>query len=62
MTIHPTSTDFKENAHRALHDPQLQQALHHVRSEFIEKRAKAAAACRNSRRCATARGTSRPTR
>ena len=44
MTIHPTSDKFKENAHRALHDPQLQQALDHVRSSFIDKRAKAAAA------------------
>ena len=43
MTIHPTSNDFKNNAHKALHDPQLQQALNHVRSQFIEKRAKAAA-------------------
>ncbi len=43
MTIHPTSNHFKDNAHRAMHDPQLQQALHHVRSEFIDKRARAAA-------------------
>ena len=44
MTIHPTSDHFKENAHRALHDPQLQKALNHVRTSFIEKRAKVAAA------------------
>ena len=43
MTIHPTSNAFKGNAHKAMHDPQLQQALNHVRSAFIEKRAKAAA-------------------
>ena len=43
MTIHPTSNAFKDNAHKAMHDPQLQQALNHVRSAFIEKRAKAAA-------------------
>jgi len=43
MTIHPTSPQFKENAHAALADPNLQKALGHVRSAFIEKRAKAAA-------------------
>ena len=43
MTIHPTSPQFKENAHAALADPNLQRALGHVRSAFIEKRAKAAA-------------------
>ncbi len=43
MTIHPTSPQFKENAHAALADPSLQKALGHVRSAFIEKRAKAAA-------------------
>jgi L-lactate dehydrogenase complex protein LldF len=35
---------FKENARAALADPQLQRALMHVRSNFIDKRAKAAAA------------------
>ena len=44
MTVHSTSPQFKSNAHQALHDPQLQQALNHVRSSFIEKRAKSAAA------------------
>ena len=44
MSMHPTSPQFKENAHRALADPDLQQALGHVRSAFIEKRARAAAA------------------
>lgn len=43
MTIHPTSPQFKENAHAALADPSLQKALGHVRSAFIEKQAKAAA-------------------
>ena len=43
MTIHPISPQFKENAHAALADPSLQKALGHVRSAFIEKRAKAAA-------------------
>ena len=41
MTIHPTSPQFKDNAHRALEDASLQKALGHVRSAFIEKRAKA---------------------
>ncbi|MCW6509552.1 LutB/LldF family L-lactate oxidation iron-sulfur protein [Lichenifustis flavocetrariae] len=44
MTIHPTSAQFPANAHKALHDPQLQKAFNHVRSAFIDKRAKAAAA------------------
>ena len=44
MTIHPTSPQFKENAHKALLDPQLQKAMNHVRSAFIDKRLKAAAA------------------
>jgi L-lactate dehydrogenase complex protein LldF len=43
MTAHPTSPQFKQNAHRALVDAQLQKALGNVRSGFIEKRAKAAA-------------------
>jgi L-lactate dehydrogenase complex protein LldF len=33
-----TSSAFKENARRALDDPQLQHALAHVRTGFIEKR------------------------
>ena len=41
MTLHPTSPQFKDNAHRALEDASLQKALGHVRSAFIEKRAKA---------------------
>ncbi len=44
MTIHPTSPQFKENAHRALEDRDLQRAMGHVRSAFIEKRARAAEA------------------
>jgi L-lactate dehydrogenase complex protein LldF len=38
-----TSPAFKENAGEALHDAQLQKAMRHVKSNFIEKRAKAAA-------------------
>jgi len=38
------SPRFKENATQALADPQLQKAMRHVRSNFIDKRAKAAAA------------------
>jgi L-lactate dehydrogenase complex protein LldF len=34
---------FKENARRAVADPQLKRALHHVKAGFIHKRAKAAA-------------------
>jgi L-lactate dehydrogenase complex protein LldF len=39
-----TSPAFKANAKAALHDPNLQQALTHVRANFIERRAAAAAA------------------
>jgi L-lactate dehydrogenase complex protein LldF len=39
----PTSHAFKDNAHRALGDPQLQQAMSHVKKNFISKRASAAA-------------------
>ena len=42
MSVHSTSPRFKENAHRALEDAQLQRALSNVRVGFIEKRAKAA--------------------
>ena len=38
-----TSTHFKENAHVAMRDAALQKALQHVRSNFIDKRVKAAA-------------------
>src|SRR5215468_1271968 len=38
-----TSPRFKENAHRALGDAQLQRALSHVKKNFIERRAAAAA-------------------
>ena len=44
MTIHPTSPQFKDNAHRALEDRDLQKALGHVRHTFIAKRAAAAEA------------------
>jgi L-lactate dehydrogenase complex protein LldF len=44
MTIHPTSPQFKDNAHRALEDRDLQKALGHVRQTFIAKRAAAAEA------------------
>jgi L-lactate dehydrogenase complex protein LldF len=36
-----TADHFKENARRALDNAQLQRALNHVRSNFIDKRAKA---------------------
>jgi L-lactate dehydrogenase complex protein LldF len=39
-----SSPQFKQNAHRALGDAQLQDALRHVRFNFIDKRAKAAEA------------------
>src|SRR5882672_9778185 len=39
-----TADTFKENAREALSDPQLQRALNHVRHNFIDKRAQAAAA------------------
>ena len=39
-----SAQSFKENARHALDDPQLQRALNHVRRNFTEKRAKAAAA------------------
>jgi L-lactate dehydrogenase complex protein LldF len=38
-----TSHAFKDNARRALGDAQLQRALSHVKKNFIERRAKAAA-------------------
>ncbi len=43
MSAHPTSRDFKQNARAALGDAQLQKALGHVRVNFIERRAAAAA-------------------
>jgi L-lactate dehydrogenase complex protein LldF len=43
MTAHPTSPYFKENAHEALRDEQLQMALSNVRQGFIDKRAAVAA-------------------
>ena len=43
MTVHvSTSPAFKDNAHRALHDPALQRALGNVETGFIAKRRKAA--------------------
>jgi L-lactate dehydrogenase complex protein LldF len=42
--VNITAQNFKANARHALDDPQLQRALNHVRSNFIDKRAKAAAA------------------
>jgi L-lactate dehydrogenase complex protein LldF len=38
MTLHPTTPAFKENAHEALHDRELQKALGHVQGGFIYKR------------------------
>jgi L-lactate dehydrogenase complex protein LldF len=43
MSAHATSPQFKDNAHRALQDQQLQKALGNVRHNFIERRAQAAA-------------------
>jgi L-lactate dehydrogenase complex protein LldF len=43
MTVHATSPQFKENAHRALEDAPLQKALNNLRTGFIERRALAAA-------------------
>jgi len=36
--MHPTSLAFKDNAHHALADRQLQEALGHVKTGFIDKR------------------------
>ncbi len=41
MTLHPTSPQFKTNVTKALADVQLQKAMGHVRSGFIDKRRKA---------------------
>ncbi len=38
-----TAHSFKQNAAKAVHDPQLKRAMHHVREGFINKRAKARA-------------------
>ncbi|GAC1338297.1 MAG: LutB/LldF family L-lactate oxidation iron-sulfur protein [Beijerinckiaceae bacterium] len=43
MSVHATSPQFKENAHRALEDAPLQKALNNMRTGFIERRALAAA-------------------
>ena len=43
MSLHPTTPQFKDNAHRALGDAQLQKALVNVRAGFMDKRAAAAA-------------------
>ncbi len=43
MTVHSTTPQFKQNAHAALRDAQLQQALGNVRVNFVERRATAAA-------------------
>jgi L-lactate dehydrogenase complex protein LldF len=43
MTAHATSPHFKDNAHKALGDAQLQRALANVRQGFIDKRAAVAA-------------------
>jgi len=42
MTVHTTSPQFKQNAARALQDPQLQKALNNVKQGFIDKRQAAA--------------------
>ena len=38
MTLHPTTPAFKQNAHDALNDTELQKALGHVQGGFINKR------------------------
>ena len=38
MTLHPTTPAFKQNAHDALNDSELQKALGHVQGGFINKR------------------------
>ena len=43
MTAHPTTNRFKDNAHEALGDAQLQKAMLNVRAGFIDKRAAVAA-------------------
>ncbi len=43
MTLHPTSPQFKDNAHGALRDPNLQKALGFVRRGFTTRRAAAVA-------------------
>jgi L-lactate dehydrogenase complex protein LldF len=43
MTAHPTTSRFKDNAHEALGDDQLQKAMLNVRAGFIDKRAAVAA-------------------
>jgi L-lactate dehydrogenase complex protein LldF len=43
MSVHTTSPQFKDNAHRALQNQQLQKALGNVRHNFIDRRAQAAA-------------------
>ena len=42
MSLHPTTPEFKQNAHEALHDSELQKALGHVQGGFIAKRQAAA--------------------
>ena len=41
--LHPTTPNFKQNAHDALADPNIQSAMSHAQSGFVEKRAKARA-------------------
>jgi len=43
MSVVATSSRFKDNAHRALGDGQLQKALGNVRHNSIDRRAQAAA-------------------
>jgi L-lactate dehydrogenase complex protein LldF len=43
MSLHPTTPQFKDNAHRAMGDAQLQRALGNMRTGFPERRAAAAA-------------------
>ncbi len=57
MSAYATSPQFKDNAHRALGDSQLQKALGNVRQNFIARRAIAAGNRPSSKRCAIRRAT-----
>ncbi len=41
--LHPTTPRFKQNARAALADPNIQAAMSHAQSGFVDKRAKARA-------------------
>ncbi len=39
--LHPTTPNFKQNARDALADPNIQAAMSHAQSGFVDKRARA---------------------